>query len=182
MEEFRDQRIIADTVMTEPDRDRCIMDTKNTKKTEAPHISEAADGSRQFVLHPDDDDLFIRTGRQIIEACRLRISIEVWYAECNAMLENVAEWAKAHAAQVSQCYAVAGGSGIGLFFVPKIQSFDFNLADELADLNRELIQQFNVGTVEIHQVPIEELYRFVVLEESRQVYSDANSAHQSVET
>lgn len=144
-------------------------------------IREAVDGERQFVLHPENDDLFVRTGRQVIEACRLGISVEVWFGECKDMFEHVSEWARGHAGQVIACYAVPRGTGIGLFLVPKSQSFNFDLADELADLNRELVQKFNVGTVEIHQVPGDELGRFLVIEESRQVYSDANSPHQPVE-
>jgi len=154
------------------------MDTKD--KTER-HIREAVDAERQFVLHPENDDLFVRTGRQVIEACRLGISVEVWFGECKDMFERVSQWARGHAAQVSACYAVPRGTGIGLFVVPKSQSFNFDLADELAELNRELVQKFNVGTVEIHQVPGDELHRFLVIEESRQVYSDANSPHQTVE-
>lgn len=156
------------------------METKNELDTA--HIREPVDGAREYVMHPADNDLFVRTGRQVIEACRLGISVEVWFGECNAMLEKVTAWAQEHVAKVTAAYAVPGGAGIRLFVVPKSETFDFDLADELADLNRELVQKFNVGTVEIHQVPADEVSRFVVPEEARQVFSDANGTHQPVET
>ena len=156
------------------------MDTDKTTETRE-HIWEATDGTNQYVLHPEGDELFTRTGRQVIEACRLNISIEVWLAEFVSMRERVAVWAKEHAAQVSECFAVPCGLGLGVFVVPQSAAFDFDLADKLADLNRELVQSFNVGTVEVHQVPAEELDRFIIRDAAIQVYPHANSAHQPVE-
>ena len=97
------------------------------------------------------------------------------------MCERVAAWAEKHAGQVSECFAVPCGLGLGVFVVPHSATFDFDLADDLADLNRELVQSFNVGTVEVHQVPAEELDRFVIRDAAKRVYSNANSAHQAVE-
>jgi hypothetical protein len=98
---------------------------------------------------------------------------------CNAMMEKVSKWSKSHAGKVRACYAVPRGADVGLFFVPKTNAFDFDLADELADLNRNLMRRFKTGTVEIHQVPADEVERFIVLDEARQVYSDTDLAHLS---
>jgi hypothetical protein len=156
------------------------MDTK--AENESIHIREAVHGTLQFVLHPEGDELFTRTGRQVIEACRLGISIEVWLHECEDMLRSVVKWIEGQAGRVRSCYAVPRDAGISLFFVPTSDTFDFDLADELAKLNRKLVQSYNVGTVEVHQVPDDELDRFLVPENSRQVYSDASGSHQPVET
>lgn len=51
-------------------------------------ISADQDGDRSFLLHPTNDDKFIRTGRQIIEACQLKIGVEAWYDNLNSMLEH----------------------------------------------------------------------------------------------
>ncbi len=153
---------------------------KSKTSPERIHIRKTAHSGTQFVLHPDGDELFTRTGRQVIEACRLGISIDVWLHECEDMLGHVVKWIRNQAGRVRRCYAVPRDAGLGLFFVPKSASFDFDLADELAKLNRTLVQSFNVGAVEIHQVPAEEIHRFLVPECSRQIY-DADSAHQPVE-
>lgn len=146
------------------------------------HIREEADGERQYVLHPEDDDLFVRTGRQVIEGCRLGISIEVWLDELRAMFDSVHEWVKEQglASRIVACVAVPRGVGTGLFFVPRGESFDFDLADQLAKLNINLMRQFNVGPVEIHQLPEDELDRFVVSEAAIEIYRDANRPHQTM--
>lgn len=144
------------------------------------HIREDADGARQFVMHPENDELFTRTGRQVIEACHLGISIEVWFHERNAMFDHVLRWTTERAARVHACYAAPRGAGIGLFFVPRGESFDFDLADELAKLNGQLVRGFNIGPVEIHQVPADELARFIVLEDAIEIYHNADGAHQAV--
>ena len=146
------------------------------------HILEDADGERQYVLHPENNDLFVRTGRQVIEGCRLGISLEVWFGECKAMFDEVLEWAKVRANQIRACYAVPRGVGIGLFFVPRSESFDFDLADHLAELNVKLVRSFNVGPVEIHQVPADEIDRFIIPKTAREVYSDADRPHQAMAT
>ncbi len=141
------------------------------KGQNAIHI-DARDGERPVLLHPDNDDLFVRTGRQVIEACRLGISIELWLSEFNAMLEEARHWAEQRAAKVRACFCAPVNSRVVLYFVPNSKSFDFDLADGLAELNAELVKRFNVGMVEIHQVPWEELDRFVDIESSRRVYGE----------
>ena len=44
-------------------------------KAGAIDIREDRDGERPVVLRPDDNDLFVQTGRQVIRACRLSIAI-----------------------------------------------------------------------------------------------------------
>ena len=145
------------------------------------HIHESADGGKQFVLHPENDELFIRTGKQVIEACRLGISLEVWFHERNSMFDHVLRWAsdEARAQRIRGCYAAPRQTGISLFFVPRSDCFDFDLADELAVLNTQLIQSYNIGPLEIGQIPAGELERFLVPEEAVLIY-DADGSHQSV--
>jgi hypothetical protein len=96
------------------------------------------------------------------------------------MIQMVAEWANRHNQQVSECHAVLRPSGIAFFIVPKKDSFDFDLAAEIVDLDRE-VEGFNVGQVELYQVPAAELRRFAAPADCIQVYSNADSAHSPVE-
>lgn len=139
------------------------------------------DSDPQVVLHPANDDLFVRTGRQVIGACRLGISVELWLRELDAALAKVREWAAARADSVRACYCAPRVERIMLFFCPKSEQFDFELADGLADLNVQLVKDFNVGMVEVSQVPWEELDRFVNLELARLVYGEQRRPHPPVE-
>ncbi|MFA7236228.1 MAG: hypothetical protein WC058_05120 [Phycisphaeraceae bacterium] len=46
-------------------------------------IRNDVDGDRPLILHPEDNDLFVRTGRQVIDACGLHIGVELWLREMN---------------------------------------------------------------------------------------------------
>jgi hypothetical protein len=144
------------------------------------HIREGEDGDRQYVLHPDDNDLFVQTGRQVIDGCRLTISLDVWFLECDAMFNEVSEWAAKRSERILACYAVPRSMGMGLFFVPRSESFDFDLADQLAELNSNLVRTYNVGPVEILQIPANEKVRFIAPNTAREIYSGADRPRQAV--
>jgi len=138
----------------------------------ASHNSVHVHDGGNVILHPEDNDLFMRTGKQVIEACRLGISIEVWLNEFAAMAAEVAQWAGRHAERVRSCYCVPVGARITLFFSPRSDSFDFDLAELLAELNADLNKQFNLGMVEVRQVPFQQIDRFLDPEKALLVYAD----------
>ncbi|MCC7290763.1 MAG: hypothetical protein IT449_01730 [Phycisphaerales bacterium] len=144
-------------------------------------ITESSDGDKPYLLHPEDDNLFVRTGRQIIQACRLGISVEVWLDELKSVTEFVRVWAADSAGRVRSCYCAPRGSVLLLFFCPSSPTFDFELADRLAELNLELNQKFNLGAVEVHQVPLGELDRFVDTESALLVYGEHFKSPAAVE-
>lgn len=144
-------------------------------------IRNDVDGDRPFILHPEDSDLFVRTGRQVIDACGLHVSVELWLREMNAMLHAVRAWAEAHADAVRSCFAAPLGSRMAVFVVPQGKQFNFDLADELASLNIHLVKEFNVGMVELHQIPFEEIDRFIDPANARWVYGEQPAPHPTVE-
>jgi len=146
-----------------------------TPQREEFHIDSEKDGERQFVLHPDDNDVFVRTGKQMIEAGRLSISIGVWLDEFKEMQGFVREWCAARAGRIQACLAVGRGAKVLLFFIPTGTQFSFDLADELAELNRELVTSFNIGMIEVGQVPQAELGRFIDIETARLVYGKSET-------
>jgi hypothetical protein len=154
------------------------MATKYTR-TDTVRVNDA---DPQVVLQPDNNDLFIRTGRQVIEGCRLGISIELWLEELELMQRAVHNWAAERAKLVRACYCAPRGGRIQLFFIPVSGQFDFDLADALAELNDELVRGFNIGMIEVRQVPGDELDRFLDITSARQVYGEQRQPHPAVET
>lgn len=144
-------------------------------------ITESSDGDKPYLLHPEDDNLFVRTGRQIIHACRLGISVEVWLDELRSLTEFVRVWSAGRSERVRSCYCAPRGSVLLLFFSPSSPTFDFELADGLAELNLELNQKFNLGAVEVHQVPLNEIDRFVDTESALLVYGEHFKSPATVE-
>lgn len=123
-------------------------------------------------IQPLDQDVFVRTGQQIIEACQLRISVDVWMDELQSLLDEVTAWAAHHADRITACYVVPHGARVMLFFTPATDSFDFSLAADLADLNVDVVRRFNIGMVEVRQIPTGELDRFVDPNAARQIYGE----------
>jgi hypothetical protein len=154
----------------------------NTQSSSDVHLHEQRDGDKRYVIHPGDNDIFVRTGRQIIDACQLRISLEVWYGEFAEMLEFVNTWCGQNADFVRCCVCTTRAARVMLFFAPKSKSFDFDLEDKLTDLDIQISGKFSVGTVELGQIPFNEIDRFVVIEDSKQVYGECPGSSPAVGT
>lgn len=131
------------------------------------------DVDKQVVLHPEDDDLFVRTGRQVIEACRLGISIEVWQHEVGEMIQRVRAWAAAQSKHVRACFVCPRGTKLVLYVIPRSDAFDFDLADELVELHRQVMREFPaVGPVEVLQIPGWESDRYMGTREARPIHAN----------
>jgi hypothetical protein len=59
-----------------------------------------------------------------------------------------------------------------LSFVPKTESFDFELADELAELQFDFQQRFAnlLGALEVGQIPSWDLQRFLEPDAAEKIY------------
>ena len=132
-----------------------------TNKSDALHIRADGDADRPVVLHPHDNDVFVRTGRQVIESCRLKISFDVWRDELNALCQAMQDWADKNSTKVRTVYLAMVDVRPTLFVAPHGQQFDFFLADELVRLGVEFPRRFNVGPIELFQVPWDEMGRFL---------------------
>jgi hypothetical protein len=135
-------------------------------------IDHARDADRAYVIAPENRDLFVRTGRQVIAACNTQLRIERWLSLYEEMLRSVRDFAEAHAERVAECYAVPRGTKTALRFVPKSDSFDFDLAGDLADLEFDFQARFSnlLGWIEVGQVPGWELDRFIDLAAAQRIY------------
>lgn len=143
-------------------------------------ISANSDANTHFVIQPDDNDVFMRSGKQVIESCQLGISIEVWLDELRSLFDYAAAWARKRPNQLRKVVAAPRGARTGLFVIPASDRFDFDLADALVDLEMDLMKEFNVGIVEVLQVPESELARFIDPERGRIIYDERRPAHQTV--
>ncbi len=146
--------------------------TDQVGKNSVTRISEADHGNDEYLLHPESNDLFVRTGRQIIAGCQLGISVELWLNELSSVMKRVHEWSDKYHDRIRTCYCAPSAGSVVFFFAPPSDRFDFDLADSLVELNLEVRRSFNVGMVEMRQVPWAEFDRFVDLEAGKRVYGD----------
>ncbi len=124
-------------------------------------ITQSLDGDRRYVIQLDNNDRFVQTGKQIIAGCQLGMGVEAWRKEVDALIDYVNSWIEKRTDAVSRCFIVPRGAKICLFFIPQSRTFDFKLASELAPLNIQLFRNFNVGMVEVLQIPEDEIERFI---------------------
>jgi hypothetical protein len=54
---------------------------EKTSGQQAIRIDGRDDADRQVLVHPENDDIFVVTGRLAIEGCRLGIGLQVWLDE-----------------------------------------------------------------------------------------------------
>ncbi len=157
--------------------------TADMEKKSAIHVRESQDGDRNFVFHLSDNDLFVRTGRQLIEACQLNISIDLWKQELDLMFAYVMDWCGKKHIHVRTCLCEPRRARLVLHFIPKSDGFDFDLADGITELDCYLSRNFkNVGLVEAGQIPWAEMERFVNPNLFFVIYGEHPTAHATVGT
>jgi hypothetical protein len=152
--------------------------TKPKTKLSPSRIDGLHDAQRNYVIAPENRDLFVRTGRQVIAACDTQMKIERWLEVYEAMLGAVRDFAEDHADRVAECYAVPRGAKTALSFVPRSQSFDFELASELAKLQFDFHQRFAniVGAIEVGQIPSWDLRRFLDPDAAERIFPPVSSS------
>ena len=149
------------------------MDTVNTNLA---HIREARDADVRFVIHPESNDVFVRSGKQVVASCEIGISLEVWLGELSELFSTIADWCTGHPA-VRAAFAQPIGSRIAIYIAPASSSFDFDLGDELATLNISLARKYRVlGMIEVLQIPWQDKETFVG-QSAKCIYGDSGSAH-----
>lgn len=97
------------------------------------------------------------------------------------MYAYAASWAEKRKSLIESCYSVPRSSGMVLFFVTRSGQFDFELAWELVDLNTHLTTEFNIGMIEVQQIPFKEVDRFIDPEAARKIYAGNSKPHPTVE-
>jgi hypothetical protein len=155
-----------------------IQETSSQVQPDPGRIDHDRDAQRTYLIAPENRDLFVRTGRQVIAACNTQLKIERWLALYEEMLGSVRDFAVDHADHIDRCYAVPRNAKTVLSFVPKSKGFDFVLAEQLADLQFDFQQRFAnlVGSIEVGQVPAWELERFLDPHAAQLIYSSTNAS------
>jgi len=146
------------------------------KSSETVHVQHT---DESVMLHGPQDDIIMRTGKQIIEACELRTSLDLWRHEFNDMLEFVKTECQKFARQVDACFLSPRGAKLLLVFIQTSPSFDFDLADKLTEVEITLQNKFNVGFTEVMQVPISEADRFINFNGVVHVFGKSGESYQT---
>lgn len=125
----------------------------STVAAKEPIRIEWKDGSRPVFVSAKDEERFFTTSQEAAEALRHRDKIAQFQKEIMAILQHLRKWMYSHATVVDKCYFGFRSGRQVIFVVPKSAKFDFDLSDELTQLDLDLAAKFNLSRCEIMQVP-----------------------------
>lgn len=145
------------------------------------HLHEGQVADKKIVVHPTNDDLFVLTGKQMIASCSLSVSIETWLGELELAREAIDEWCQKHSSKIIAAYLIPRPSQLAVYLVRDAGRFDFDLADESTELVTDLIRDYNLGMVELFQIPPNEVERFVDVSYNQPIYGSGNPTHRPME-
>lgn len=112
----------------------------------------------------------IRKAEQVIDDCHLSASVELWFREFDSVVERLAAWCRERSDRIEACYLSSRGSGVRFFLVASSPTFDLELAEQSAEMTRDLPSTHNVGSVEILQIPSREAARFLNVRADRRIF------------
>ena len=122
------------------------------------HESELS--GRSVLITPLDEDRFIVRGESVIRACNLTINAQLWWDELVAAMEEVSAWSHLRQGKLRDVVCDVGSAKVRFYFSTSGKQYDFDLADELTDLELKLHREFNLGYVEVMQIPHDAMNRF----------------------
>jgi hypothetical protein len=132
----------------------------------------------QIMVTPEDQDIFFISAEKATEACRDAVRMdERVTAFKEKFLLPLHAWCAQRADRVAACYLPRPAGQIQAFVVTTSSRFDFNLAEEIAAVERELAQAgWRVGVTQLPGAEHHSLATFFTLEGALEVYAQRGSA------
>lgn len=134
----------------------------------------------EIVVTPKDRDIFLISAEKATEACRNAIQLDQRIMRFESeFLFPLYQWCAERADRVCACYIPLPGSHIQVFVVTNSPQFDFDLAEEIAALERNLAQSgWRVGVSQLPNGDDRTLATFFNPEGALEVYAKPGSAPQ----
>lgn len=149
--------------------------TKLQSRSKEPVRLSYQDG--QIMVTPEDQDIFFISAEKATEACRDAVRADERIAAFKEkFLLPLHAWCAEHSDRVSACYLPRPAGHIQAFIVTSSTRFDFKLAEEIAQLERELAKAgWRVGVSQLPNAEHHSLATFFTLEGALEVYAKRGS-------
>lgn len=131
----------------------------------------------QVMVTPEDQDIFFISAEKATDACRQAVKTEERIAAFKErFLLPLHDWCAKHADRVAACYLPRPAGHIQAFIVTTSRRFDFQLAEEMAALERDLAKAgWRVGVTQLPDAENRSLATFFTLEGALEVYAQRGS-------
>ena len=128
------------------------------------HVRESDE--RRIVLEKLNNERFVRTGRQMIEACDLHLAVTDLLSNLHELHHDAKKLAQKQGGRVKSVCMIPRSGTVHLFFITNGEEYDFELADRLAEMNLKLRRESKLyGDVEATQLPAGEVTQFLSADE-----------------
>jgi hypothetical protein len=134
----------------------------------------------EVLVTPRDRSIFMISAEKAIEACRKAMLREEGLERFESeFLVPLHDWCVAHADRVRACYIPMPGANVPVFIVTLNPRFDFDLAEEMAALERKLARSgWRVGVTQLPRTDHKTQATFFHFEGALEVYAQRGSAPQ----
>jgi hypothetical protein len=142
------------------------------------HFARLSFEDGQVIVTPKDKSIFLISAEKATEACRNAVRVEerIQLFETE-FLFPLHDWCMRRMARLRGCYVPVPRAGIQVFIVTASPQFDFDLGEEIAQLELKLAQ--GGWRVSIVQLPdTQELETFFNPDGALQVYAERGPAPQ----
>lgn len=110
--------------------------------------------SEQHILvESDNEDRFMMTMREAAYACKQAQDKQEWQDDFKKFLHEVHQWCEAHAGKVEAGYVGVGDGSLNVFVCTKSADYDFDIDDELTELDIDLVKNHPWLVAEVLQIP-----------------------------
>lgn len=120
-------------------RDGSLAMTHDTQQEQGPIRIDHHDGDRNVVLTPANQDRFIMSCKDAVASCE---SVSLWSADFRGLIAHLTEWVKGREGKLTSIFVSPADRRIGVFVVSASESFDFDLAEQVAELSHEILLHF----------------------------------------
>jgi hypothetical protein len=128
----------------------------------------------EVVVTPADRDVFFISAEKATQACREAVQADERVARfTHELLVPLREWCAARSSRVSACFIPLPAGHVQVFIVTSSPRFDFDLAEEVAELERRLAEAgWRVSVSQLPASDEETLATFFNPDGALQVYAE----------
>jgi hypothetical protein len=135
------------------------------------------ESKRQIVVIPENQDRFLTTASAAAQACQQAEKQSEWVEQFKEFLGFIHQWCIDHGDKVHSCYVTIGDHSLNVLVCLKGDDYDFELDDQLAELDLALFDRYPVCTADVIQIPnqnalTEQFLPKQASSEAMQVYGD----------
>ena len=112
------------------------------------------DTDKTVVITPADNDRFVLTVQEAIEACRAQSNQGKFRQQFDILMNTLAEWLKENDAKISRSYMTIRDAGLLFLVVRKNIVFDSDFEDILTDLDIKIARDVQLDLVNLSVLAI----------------------------